>query len=369
MRNSSIRQDAVALHDAVADITHDVSVLLDRDLSGPQPVGPQSHSQALGRLWDLVTAEMTRAIGRDDPSSDFLTSLMAILGRIREAEAAVAQLGLADHAEILAKVQSALARVGDAQTVDALLARAPEAVCSLGFDRALLSTVDGSWRLHSMHVVRDPRWAEEIVAVGRENPPVLDRMLVENDTVVGARATLVHEVQDNPRVNRPLAEITRSSSYGIAPLLVDGDVVGLVHGDCYHQRRNLTSVDQALLSTFAEGMSQNLARVSVLEGLSAVRTQLDGLGRWTTASGPAIAKSVALGRDDDSVLTRREVQIVRLMADGDSNGKIARRLVISEGTVKTHITRILRKLGAANRAEAVSIWLRNSDVTRTTTHR
>jgi DNA-binding CsgD family transcriptional regulator len=61
------------------------------------------------------------------------------------------------------------------------------------------------------------------------------------------------------------------------------------------------------------------------------------------------------------------VQIVRLMADGDSNGKIARRLVISEGTVKTHITRILRKLGAVNRAEAVSIWLRNSDDTRTTT--
>ncbi|SEC97020.1 LuxR C-terminal-related transcriptional regulator [Rhodococcus koreensis] len=369
MRNSSIRQDAVALHDAIADITHDVSVLLDRDLSGPQPVGAQSHSQALGWLWDLVTAEMTCAIGRHDQSCDVLTALMAILGRIREAEAAVAQLGLADHAEILATVQSALARVGDAQTVDALLARAPEAVCSLGFDRALLSTVDGSWRLHSMHVVRDPRWAEEIVAVGRENPPVLDRMLVENDTVVGARATLVHEVQDNPRVNRPLAEITRSSSYGIAPLMVDGDVVGLVHGDCYHQQRKLTSVDQALLSTFAEGMSQNLARVSVLEGLSAVRTQLDGLGRWTKASGPgvAVAKSVALGRDDDSVLTRREVQIVRLMAEGDSNGKIARRLVISEGTVKTHITRILRKLGAANRAEAVSIWLRNSDVTRTTT--
>ncbi|MEN0136722.1 MAG: LuxR C-terminal-related transcriptional regulator [Rhodococcus sp. (in: high G+C Gram-positive bacteria)] len=367
MRNTSIGQDAVALRDVVADLVHDVSVLLDRDLSGPQPVGALSHSEALGRLWDLVTAEMTCAIGRQDTSPDALTSLMLLLGRIREAETAVARVGLVDRAEILAKVQSALARVGDVQTVDALLARAPEAVCSLGFDRALLSTVDGSWRLHSMHVVRDPRWAEEIVAVGRENPPVLDRMLVENDTVVGARATLVHEVQDNPRVNRPLAEVTRSSSYGIAPLMVDGEVVGLVHGDCFHQQRNLTTVDQALLATFAEAMSQNLARVSVLEGISTLRAQLDGLGRWTKASGQGVAKSVALGRDDDSVLTRREVQIVKLMADGDSNGKIARRLVISEGTVKTHITRILRKLGAANRAEAVSIWLRNSDTTPTAT--
>ncbi|MGW4332644.1 LuxR C-terminal-related transcriptional regulator [Rhodococcus koreensis] len=365
MRNSSIPQDGVAVQDAVAEITRDVGVLLDRDPIGSQPVGAQSHSQTLGRLWDLVTAEMLRAIGDHGSSPDVLTSLTEMLGRIREAEAVVARRGTAGPAEVLAMVQSALARVGDAQTVGALLARAPEAVCSLGFDRALLSTVDGSWRLHSMHVVRDPRWAEEIVAVGRENPPVLDRTLVENDTVTGARATLVHEVQDNPRVNRPLAEITRSSSYGIAPLMVGGDVVGLVHGDCYHQRRNLTGVDRALLSTFAEGMSQNLARVTVLEGLTAVRTQLDGLGRWNKATGPGVAKSVALGRDDDAVLTRREVQIVRLMADGDSNGRIARRLVISEGTVKTHITRILRKLGASNRAEAVSIWLRNVDVTRT----
>ncbi|QSE92310.1 LuxR family transcriptional regulator [Rhodococcus pseudokoreensis] len=365
MRNSSSRQNGAAVQDAVAAIAHDVGVLLDRDLSAPQPTGACSDRQTLGRLWDLVTAEMLRAIGDRGSSSDVLTSLTEMLGRIREAEAAVARWGPTDPAEVLARVQSALARVGDAQTVDALLARAPEAVCSLGFDRALLSTVDGAWRLHSMHVVRDPRWAEEIVAVGRENPPVLDRTLVENDTVTGARATLVHEVQDNPRVNRPLAEITKSSSYGIAPLVVEGDVVGLVHGDCYHQQRNLTAVDQALLSTFAEGMSQNLSRVTVLEGLTAVRTQLDGLGRWNKATAPGVAKSVALGRDDDSVLTRREVQIVRLMADGDSNGRIARRLVISEGTVKTHITRILRKLGASNRAEAVSIWLRNADRTHT----
>jgi DNA-binding NarL/FixJ family response regulator len=94
--------------------------------------------------------------------------------------------------------------------------------------------------------------------------------------------------------------------------------------------------------------------------MSAIRAQLDGLGRWS-APRPAVAESIAASRDDDAVLTRREVQIVRLLAEGDSNARIARRLTISEGTVKTHITRVLRKLGAANRAEAVSIWLRNSD--------
>jgi DNA-binding NarL/FixJ family response regulator len=60
----------------------------------------------------------------------------------------------------------------------------------------------------------------------------------------------------------------------------------------------------------------------------------------------------------DPTLTRREVEVLRLMAAGDTNARIATRLVISEGTVKSHVKHILRKLGAANRAEAVSHWLR-----------
>ncbi len=46
------------------------------------------------------------------------------------------------------------------------------------------------------------------------------------------------------------------------------------------------------------------------------------------------------------------------MAEGDSNARIANRLFISEATVKAHVRHILRKLGAANRAEAVSRYLR-----------
>src|SRR5581483_5113239 len=63
------------------------------------------------------------------------------------------------------------------------------------------------------------------------------------------------------------------------------------------------------------------------------------------------------GAGDGANLTRRELEVLRLMAAGDTNGRIARRLVISEGTVKSHVKHILRKLGAANRAEAVSRWL------------
>jgi DNA-binding CsgD family transcriptional regulator len=59
-------------------------------------------------------------------------------------------------------------------------------------------------------------------------------------------------------------------------------------------------------------------------------------------------------------LTRREIEVLGHMAEGHSNARIARQLFISEATVKAHVKHILRKLGASNRAEAVSRYLRAS---------
>jgi DNA-binding NarL/FixJ family response regulator len=52
-------------------------------------------------------------------------------------------------------------------------------------------------------------------------------------------------------------------------------------------------------------------------------------------------------------LTSREGDVLRLIAAGLSNGQIARRLVISEATVKTHVNHIFAKTGARDRAQAV----------------
>ncbi|GAB92553.1 LuxR C-terminal-related transcriptional regulator [Gordonia rhizosphera] len=312
--------------------------------------------QPLEALWDLITGRIQRdaVVGAD---ADRMAAMLGLLTRIRAAESSWTQARLADRSQALTRIRAALDEVSSAGSVDELLTLSPSAACALGFDRALVSTVDTSWQLHTMCVVRDQRWADEIVAVGRDDPPVLDRTLVENDTVVSVAPTLVDHVQENPRVNRALAEVTKSSSYGIAPLLVDGEVVGLLHADCYHQKRSFTPEDQSMLSTFAAGVSQSLARVTLLDGVAALRSHLDGVTQWQAPARRAAA-SVTAGRHDDSILTRREAQIMRLMADGDGNAKIARRLVISEGTVKTHVTRILRKLEVTNRAEAVAVWLR-----------
>jgi DNA-binding NarL/FixJ family response regulator len=62
-------------------------------------------------------------------------------------------------------------------------------------------------------------------------------------------------------------------------------------------------------------------------------------------------------------LSPREVQIVGLIADGLNNAQIGARLYLAEDTIKTHVTRVLARMEAVNRAHAVALayqrgWLR-----------
>jgi len=97
------------------------------------------------------------------------------------------------------------------------------------------------------------------------------------------------------------------------------------------------------------------------EGLlstSVTRRVIAELARHSPAEGPPPA---ALDE-----LTAREVEVLRLMARGLSNAEIADELVITAGTAKTHVSRILMKLGVRDRVGAV-VFAYESGLVRSST--
>ena len=58
-------------------------------------------------------------------------------------------------------------------------------------------------------------------------------------------------------------------------------------------------------------------------------------------------------------MTGRELEILVLMVEGLSNNEIAERLIVSQSTVKFHVSNILSKLGVTGRTEAVALALKH----------
>ena len=63
---------------------------------------------------------------------------------------------------------------------------------------------------------------------------------------------------------------------------------------------------------------------------------------------------------DHPLLTKREREVLRLLADGHSNEEIGKRLFLSPETIRTHVQKAMRKLEADTRTQAVAVALRQS---------
>lgn len=107
----------------------------------------------------------------------------------------------------------------------------------------------------------------------------------------------------------------------------------------------------------AEDLIAAVRALAAGDGMLAPEVTRRVLARFTTAPAPDSTPTAAPARAAPGVLaeplTDREAEVLGLLADARSNAEIAGALFIGEATVKTHVSRILQKLGARDRVQAV----------------
>jgi DNA-binding CsgD family transcriptional regulator len=229
-----------------------------------------------------------------------------------------------------------------------------ELVWRCGFGRAVLSRVEGRfWKPASAFFTDDDGswfsgWVDQGIALTDPTPET--RLLSER------RPAVVYDTE-RATVHRPIiVESGQSKSYVVAPLMHGGIVVGFLHADHSPSDQQADGVDRDVLWAFAEGFSRIYERTVLMER---VRAQRDQVGMILSSAlhvmselGEPSAESGTIETLPD--LTSREAEVLHLMVGGATNRAIAARLVIAEDTVKSHVKHILRKLGVANRSQAIA---------------
>jgi DNA-binding CsgD family transcriptional regulator len=294
------------------------------------------------------------------------------LQRIEACEAAA-------RMEALVRIQAGLVRLRACESPQELIETAPrELLRTCGFTRAMVSRVRGSlWVPEVLEIADDvdPEGATFRRFVEETEIP-LAHMLMETELVRRRIPVLVADPYGHPRTFKPIVEVSRSTSYAAAPIMPTSRVIGFFHVDRFGQDLPVSPADRDNLWVFAEHFGLMYERSVLVERLESQRTHLHsvfseavtaidqicsaeiGLARNERLPEPASARVNAAPRSRlGSLLTAREQEVLELMAQGSTNSQIARELVVSEGTVKSHVKRILRKLRVDNRAGAVARYL------------
>jgi DNA-binding CsgD family transcriptional regulator len=222
-----------------------------------------------------------------------------------------------DHLGVLRLAGTALAPVGDAA-----------AIARRDGDSAALD----SWM----------RAGEELVEAARSSVEVYRRSY--GDTMG------VEAIAWQARVEAEAARLRGEP----APELWRAAVEAFGFGHVYEQARSRWRLAEALLATGdRSGAAEQAAaahEVAVRLGAVPLRTALEGLirrGRLDVGGVRVV--------DVSAVMTPREAEVLRLLAQGRTNRQIGAELYISEKTASVHVSNILAKLGANGRTEAVAI--------------
>ena len=240
-----------------------------------------------------------------------------------------------------------------------LFSSATRALCeSAGFGRAAVFSLQGGTLV-----------AESVYPADGNGPQPyeLGPGLRETEVLRRRTAVLVEDVSADPRA---VGMLEGAGSFVAAPIICQEQAVGLIHADRGADRSAGDRARPGHAGRIRRGVRLRARAVRAL-GAACAPTPIaysPWRDRRRRASPSSDSHEFALGssavrfraarsgtaRGCNGLLTRRELEVVAMLAEGETNARIARRLVVSEDTVKSHVKHILRKLDVHNRSQAVS---------------
>lgn len=273
----------------------------------------------------------------------------------------------------LAECERGLLRLRErTTTADLIDGVCDELIRSVGLKRTMLARVEGGtwrpWKANAGMLEED--WLADWI--DRSIP--LDELTLETRLLSERRPELV--LDTNVEGIAQMVRAAGVSSYVVAPIMPDGRVVGFLHADHGIDGRACDAVDRDLLWAFAEGFGHCYEQVLLVEelqlrreqvrravadvsaGLDAItdhEVELTGHPEGRAGARPQVAASAVHARV--ARLTERELDVLELVVAGARNGEIAERLMITVGTVKSHVKSVLSKLGVENRSQAIALAL------------
>jgi DNA-binding CsgD family transcriptional regulator len=267
----------------------------------------------------------------------------------------------ADFVHVVRSLTEGIRRMKKAGSMQGLGRQACTELCDvLGFDNALLS------------LVGEDGFVVEDFGHGVGGPTIIARRecLAERDCI-RLRDTICTNESDVPAAPG-YRELLRSGQYLVAPVIAGARVVAILHVS--RQSEGGVSVrDVDVLDSFASAYSLLHERMLNTERVQQQRTSIArAAARLTEEVDRIAAAAISLDVEYDNrvepptiapdsalaaTLSDRERQVFERLVLGESNAEIADELVITVETVKTHVKRILRKIGAINRSEAIALYM------------
>lgn len=344
--------------------------------------GQGEFQSLLDEVESRLRASLVMALPTETPQ--MVAKRMELLRQVCELRADLMLVGIRQRVELLTSLQQAVARLRDCADPAELAARAPAELQGwMGFSRVLSSQVrQACWIpcIYESLPTLEPAIDGFQDWVSNTTIP-LQRGMLEAEVARRRIPVLVPHARDDSRTFAELMERGRVISYVAAPVVFNGLTVGLMHADRANQQRQMTTEDCQAVAMFAEhlGVLHERARLlerirelspAIHEQLAEMEYMLDEFwvheltfteneeaefraARSSSQEAPRRAGDGPL----NGAFTRREVDVLELLKTGATNARMAELLVISEGTVKSHLKHIQRKLGATTRSQAVAKYL------------